>query len=260
MQIDYILVTMNKIALLLIFSFLSGCSTETSIEELEITKEHSFSYSYKIINETDSQYGAYDVSFVRYNNKSGDREVIFESAKEVFPFLRDFPHHTLAIFAFPKGGGDAVILTDTYTDADGGSGLLFMYDPITNEIKPMQSNQEYARTKYDKHTFLSPKQTRVAFVFNDPSENPGMIIPSEQGNAQKLQLVDLLNDTVVTIVDLPKGETLNSQESMLGSHFDIQWKSENTIRYAVYDQTMKSRSGSYGHIEAPLIEYREVSL
>lgn len=74
---------------------------------------------------------------------------------------------------------------------------------------------------------LSPDQVKLAVAL-------------ETDESRDLKVLDLLADTVKTVVTLAEGETLNAGYGALSNHFNINWLDNSKIQYTVYNDTVKN--------------------
>jgi len=69
-----------------------------------------------------------------------------------------------------------------------------------------------------------------------------LVVALETDEAKVLKLIDLINDKVITLVELDEGETLNGGYGALSNHFDIKWLDNKSLQYTVFADTVVNYS------------------
>jgi len=203
-------------------------------------------YEYKLESLGTTFPEIYDKKLVRISKTTGEKEVLVQSIKTEISGLKAKDNLTLMEYAAPSGS-DYVFFAEILSDTDAGMSALYSFNVNTNKFKKLDISK-YLETYCVE---LAPDKKRVATASDD---NPSI----GKGLSQKLYLLDLEKDTAKQIVTLSGSETLNKGISGLGSMFDVKWKDDKIIEYAVYNQSTLANNLSTGLDEKQLIEKRTV--
>jgi hypothetical protein len=147
------------------------------------------------------------------------------------------------IFSNP-GQGEYVYLRKVTFDSESPNGKIFAFNINTKELRVLSAASRFSQSF---NRSLSPNGLGYA-VYEE----------SSIGNDKELYVVDLLNNQAQLVVQLAENETLNAGANALSESSDIQWLDNDTIRYAVYDQSKKS--SPFTDKEALFIDYRTVDI
>jgi hypothetical protein len=203
-------------------------------------------YEYKL----QTQYDKWDQHLIRRNRQTGEGMVVIDSIKEALPELKAEFNLLLYIFAQPENS-EVVIFKSALVDTNNPGGDLYSFSTADSKFTKMKVNDVYSG--FFGGFALSPDQTKFVWVPDAQDES---------GKAQMMYLIDLINDTYSTVVNLSGNETFNAGLYAMSSYFEVSWVNDEKIKYAVFDQSKKGE-GFDPYSEATrrsiFIGYREVT-
>jgi len=223
--------------------------TETSIEEPEteptqtladtrtIWQYRTDDYLYELKNDIQYEISKHDQQIIKTNLKTNEKEIIVASLKNEIPELKERPAYLLTGFSSPQNS-NVVFFRRTLFGTDAPSDIIFSYNLNDNKFQKMKINQlvEDCWDTAGRYR-LSPDQTK--FYFIPYSKNI-------TGDENIMYLIDLIEDSYTQIIKLSSQETFNAGYFThwgcwldCPAYFDIEWIDNNTIKYAVFDQTKK---------------------
>ena len=204
-------------------------------------------YEYKL----QTQYDKWDQQLIRRNRQTEEEMVVIDSIKEALPELKAEFNLLLYIFAQPENS-EVVIFKSALVDTNNPGGALYSFSTADSKFTKMKVNDVYSG--FFGGFALSPDQTKFVWVPDAQDES---------GKAQTMYLIDLINDTYSTVVNLLGNETFNAGLYAMSSHFEVSWVNEGKIKYAVFDQSKKGE-GFDPYSEATrrsiFIGYREFNI
>ncbi len=233
------------------------------VNKQNLKEEASINWKYDL-EEIDRPYS--DKRLVKINPLTGDKEVIIESlnnkiskdlllelfsigqvseeknailykAKLLFgesgieKFWEDF---SLEQFSFPQKSQKLFLQLAYPTDVPFPN--LISYNLSNQEFQAMKVNSYY-RDGFNER-FLSPNGNLL-------------LVPSGYDLSQKLWLLDLKNDTAKLLVQLSGNETFDRE---IEGAFRIHWLGDETVEYAVYDQSTTKINKTLIEIRKAVIE------
>lgn len=155
------------------------------------------------------------------NFDGGKRTVIIDSTRSRANLVEG---HGFMPFALPAFG-TILFLQDQELKTGAPGGAIWTYDVKT---KALLKQSSYPPLGWGR-VMLNTSRTRAVYVSSVDRE--------DSGDIKILYYVDLVNNTLSTLVTLRDNQTLSSGWGGTTNTFVIAWVNDETARYSFYDQT-----------------------
>jgi hypothetical protein len=139
--------------------------------------------------------------------------------------LAEFCGQEVMVYAQPESQ-ELVVFVPFNPGSDKPADTLLAFKLKQFECNELESSAELSNFGA---RVLSADQTKLAIAL-------------ETDEAKVLKLIDLINDKVITLVELAEGETLNGGYGALSNHFDIKWLDNKMVQYTVFADTVVNYS------------------
>ena len=149
-------------------------------------------------------------------------EVLIEDMSIIFPELKD-EHYYLNILGQPQGA-DFIVLDIRNEDKNG---YLYKFNIETLEKSSLSANAVYSNK--NSKNYLSDNHRQM------------IMIPSSEVNGleQKLYLIDLLNGSYKTILEIDGNKSFNGGWEYYADFIQGEWLSPTEFSIAIFDQSKK---------------------
>lgn len=216
-------------------------SSDVSTGELETLGEDE-SYVYYLEAKDFDKYG-FDKKIIRTDKKTQTSETLIESIFEAGGIKKG----SLGPYSFPQDSR-YIFLVHNFPDTDLGSNDIWKFNIETKKLSEL-SNINSIFTGWNEQVLSPDGKFILAAV--DGENN------AEWGISKHLYLLDLTNDSKITLVTLPDTQTFNAGYGALSNHWEINWLNNITIEYSIFKQTKMSE-----HSEElkPLIEKKTLKV
>lgn len=128
-------------------------------------------------------------------------------------------------------------------DAD----IIFLYEELPDSDVPLGAFWQYtvSNKKLDKLPYFTAAGFFRSVIVNQIKTKAVYVSSlqegeSKEGNDKKLYVIDLLTGELTNPVSLGGDETFNAGWGGLSSIFEISWKTDNIVKYSVFNQTTQS--------------------
>ena len=192
-----------------------------------------------------------DQQLIRVNTDTGEETVVVSSFLEL-PAFEEMTNMFMSLIGYSEDYNSVLLQALPYASANPyGIGDLYEFDEETQVLSELEVNQ-LSRV----WSVVSPNNTKIATIVKGEGES------NDIGLDQTMYLVNLFEDDKELIINLSGNETFNAGYPTMLAYHDLEWIDDDTLRYAVYDQSKKeiNQSGSDPELrQSVFIEYREVN-